>query len=421
MSMNWPIAFVQLFFTLGWTVYVIFLPGLLKLAGIDLSWLPWILIVDQLLFAAADLATGVWFDRSAEWLRKAANALTVLVLLSCAIFVTLPLMVQSSPAWVFVLALFIWVICSSVLRVPPLAMLAKFATPSQPATLHTPVAAYLFGLGVAGALAPYLTVLLKNRDPMLPFVVASISLAVATLVLRRALVKAGSVSSPPTAPSLPSSPISNIAFAAPLLIAVGLFAAGMQIHAGVNSAKLFTKVAPGVSLEWLMPLFWAGFSVAMFPASVWLTRRAERDANPHAPPANALWLAGVLGGMALVGCAMQPMLPTLIALQIIAGALWAVVLLAAITSATLIGRSGREGGWIGATMALLALATVGRIALALVISPGNNENPGRQIADLLPWISGTAWLLAAGTMVIVVMRRRGDGTDPRVSVTAKRK
>ena len=421
MSMNWPIAFVQLFFTLGWTVYVVFLPGLLKLAGIDLSWLPWILIVDQLLFAVADLATGVWFDRSVEWVRKAANALTVLVLMSCAVLVALPLMAQSLPAWVFVLALFIWVICSSVLRVPPLAMLAKFATPSQPATLHTPVAAYLFGLGVAGALAPYLTVLLKNRDPMLPFVVASIALAVATLVLRRALVKASSVSPPPAAPSSPSTPISNIAFAAPLLIAVGLFATGMQIHAGVNSAKLFTKVAPGISLEWLMPLFWAGFSVALFPASVWLTRRAERDANRHALPANALWLAGVAGGMALVGCAIQPMLPTLIALQIIAGALWAVVLLAAIASATLIGRSGREGGWIGATMALLALATVGRIALVLAISPGNSGDLGRQVSDLLPWISGAAWLLAAGTMVIVVARRRGDGTDPHVSVTTTRK
>ncbi|MCY7389584.1 MAG: hypothetical protein LH481_16265 [Burkholderiales bacterium] len=109
--MHWPIAFVQLFFTLGWTVYVIFLPGLLKVAGIDIAWLPCILIIDQLLFAAADFA-------------KAGNWLT---------------------------ALFVWVICSSVLRVPPLVLLAKYATPQQPATMRSPIAAYLFGLGVAGA------------------------------------------------------------------------------------------------------------------------------------------------------------------------------------------------------------------------------------------------------------------------------
>ena len=77
--MHWPIALVQFFFTLGWTVYVIFLPGLLKLAGIDAAWLPWVLIVDQLLFAAADLATGIWLDRSERLLRMAGNGLTTLV------------------------------------------------------------------------------------------------------------------------------------------------------------------------------------------------------------------------------------------------------------------------------------------------------------------------------------------------------
>ena len=69
--MHWPIALVQLFFTLGWTVYVIFLPGLLKVAGIDISWLPWILIIDQLLFAVADVATGI--RAYATWLARTAG------------------------------------------------------------------------------------------------------------------------------------------------------------------------------------------------------------------------------------------------------------------------------------------------------------------------------------------------------------
>ena len=45
--MVWRLALVQLFFTLGWTVYVIFLPGLFRQAGIDVAWLPWVLIADQ--------------------------------------------------------------------------------------------------------------------------------------------------------------------------------------------------------------------------------------------------------------------------------------------------------------------------------------------------------------------------------------
>ena len=152
--MHWPIALVQLFFTLGWTVYVIFLPGLLKVAGIDISWLPWILIIDQLLFAVADVATGVWLDRSEQFMRKAGNWITALVLVACAVFVLLPVMAKSMPAWLFLPALFVWVICSSVLRVPPLVLLAKYATPQQPASMRSPIAAYLFGLGVAGA-SPY--------------------------------------------------------------------------------------------------------------------------------------------------------------------------------------------------------------------------------------------------------------------------
>ncbi len=410
--MNGPIAFVQLFFTLGWTVYVIFLPGLLTRAGIDVSWLPWILIADQLLFAVADLACGLWMDRSAQLVQKAAHWMTATVLLSCAVFVALPLIAPSLPVWIFVPALFLWVVCSSVLRVPPLAMLGKFAVPSQPNTLHTPVAAYLFGLGIAGALAPYLTVLLKNRDPMLPIIVASVALAVATMVLRRALVRAGTASSHSsesdtiatgTATLTPST--TRIAIARPLLIAIALFALGMQIHSGMNSAKLFTMAASGVPLEWLMPLFWAGFSVAMFPVSVWLTRHAKRDTQSVVPPTQILWLAGALGGAAFVGCAMQPTLPLLIALQIIAGATWAAVLLAAITSATMIGRTGREGGWIGATMALLSMAAVGRIALVLAIAPGTSSDAGRWIADALPWLSGGAWLLAAAMLMVFAVRR----------------
>lgn len=410
--MNWPIACVQLCFTLGWTVYVIFLPALLTRAGIDASWLPWILIVDQLLFAAADLACGIWMDRSVQFFRKVATWLTALVLLSCAGFAALPFLAQSLPAWFFVCALLGWVLCSSVLRVPPLAMLGKFAVPSQPETLHTPVAAYLFGLGIAGAIAPYLTVLLKNRDPLLPFIVASVALAMATLVLKRALVRAGTASSHAagsgtiatrTATLMP--PTARSAIARPLLIAIALFALGMQIHSGVNSAKLFTKAAPGVPLEWLMPLFWAGFSVAMFPVSVWLTRHAQCDTQSVVPPTQILWLAGALGGAAFVVCAMQPTLPLLIALQIIAGAMWAAVLLAAITSATMIGRTGREGGWIGATMALLAMATVGRIALVLAIAPGTSSDTGRWIADAMPWLSGGAWLLAAAVLMAFAARR----------------
>ena len=398
--MHWPIALVQLFFTLGWTVYVIFLPGLMKVAGIDISWLAWILIIDQLLFAAADVATGIWLDRSERFMRTAGNWITALVLVACAVFVLLPLMAKSMPAWLFLPALFVWVICSSVLRVPPLVMLAKYATPQQPASMRSPIAAYLFGLGVAGALAPYLTVLLKNRDPLLPFVIASIALAVTTMVLRRQLIKPAFVSAPVRLPTSSSTPGALL-----LLIAVGLFAFGMQIHAAVNSAKLFTRIAPGVPLEWLMPLFWAGFSVAMFPVTYWLSRGQSPVGHISANTANLLWQAGLIGGIAIVACSMAPPLPWLITLQIVAGAAWGAVFLAAIAAAVALGHSGREGGWIGATLALIALATVARIALVLALAPANSGAVGSTIAAQLPWVAGATWLLGAGLLGLLFVRR----------------
>ena len=397
--MHWPIALVQLFFTLGWTVYVIFLPGLLKQAGIEASWLPWILVVDQLLFAAADLATGLWLDRSLRLLRAAGNILMVLVLAACGVFMLLPYIAQAMPSWLFVAALFVWVVCSSVLRVPPMVLLTKFATPQQPGGMTTPVAAYLFGLGVAGAIAPYLTVVLKNRDPLLPFVLASVALAVATFAWRHQLIKQ-------TAEVVPSGPTARPGMSAltwGLLIAVALFAFGTQIHASVNSAKLFAGVAPGVPLEWLMPLFWGAFSVAMFPASRWLSR----DEANAAPADNALWLAGLVGGIALVACATAPPLPLMIALQIIAGAAWAVVFLAALAAVAALGRSGREGTWIGATLALFALATVGRIVLVWALSPGIGGATGSAIAAQLPWASAMLWLLAAALLLSVLRFRQG--------------
>ena len=391
--MNWRLAMVQLFFTLGWTVYVIFLPGLLKQAGIDASWLPWVLIVDQLLFAAADVATGLWLDRSQQWLLRAGNWLTVLVLAACAVFVLLPFTAQSMPA-LLVPALFVWVICSSVLRVPPLVLLAKYAAPQQPSSLNSPIAAYLFGLGVAGALAPYLTVVLKNRDPVLPFLMASLALGAATLALRGQLMKTNLAANTQIEPTARG----GFATALPLLVAVALFAFGIQIHAAVNSAKLFSRVAADVPLEWLIPLFWGGFSIAMFPVSAWLSRSSAPGVA-----GNTLRIAGLTGGIALIACAAAPPLPLMVALQIVVGAAWGTVFVSAIAFAAQIGRTGREGGWIGATLALMALAAVGRIVLVLTVLPGNAE-----IAGQLPWFTGAVWLLGAGVLVLMTARQKSD-------------
>ena len=146
--------------------------------------------------------------------------------------------------------------------------------------------------------------------------------------------------------------------------------------------------------------------MAMFPASYWLARGTARVGSISTSSANLLWQAGLIGGLALVACAIAPPLPVFVALQIVAGAAWGVVFLTAITAAIALGHTGREGVWIGATLALIALATVARIALALSLAPTNSGALGGTIAAQLPWVAGAAWLLAAGSLGMLLVRRR---------------
>jgi MFS family permease len=57
------VAIVQFLFGTTWTMYVIYLPHLAQNAGIGREWVPWILVADQLVFAAMDVVTGFWVDR----------------------------------------------------------------------------------------------------------------------------------------------------------------------------------------------------------------------------------------------------------------------------------------------------------------------------------------------------------------------
>ena len=138
--------------------------------------------------------------------------------------------------------------------------------------------------------------------------------------------------------------------------------------------------------------------MAMFPASVWLAKRSEHSARGEARAASisAMWMAGIAGGMALLACAFSPSLSLLIVLQIIAGAAWAFLFLAAISAAADFGRTGREGSWIGTMLALFALAAAGRIAFVLLMS---GDNVARAVAGQLPWVAAIFWLLATALIL----------------------
>jgi hypothetical protein len=130
-----------------------------------------------------------------------------------------------------------------------------------------------------------------------------------------------------------------------------------------------------------MPVFWVGFNLLMF-AGVRLVKRIGAG--------DAMALAAACGALATLAAALAPSLPMLLAAQFLAGGCWGVALVAAYTAAVALGRTGREGRFLGTLFAVLAAAVALRIA---AVTTGAEREPS--FSALLPWLPEAAWLAAA--------------------------
>src|SRR5436190_8320440 len=178
------LAVLQLVFTLGWTTYVIYLPKLAAEVGIAPTTVILILMMDQAVFTISDTAMGIAADKVARFVGRLGLFVGVLTAISCTAFVALPFVAGSGPgaqAW-FIVLILIWVVTSSALRAPPLTLLGKHRARSSIPFLS---ALAMLGYGLAGAVSPYLGVVLRNEDPRLPFVVSAVVLLLTTLALSK--------------------------------------------------------------------------------------------------------------------------------------------------------------------------------------------------------------------------------------------
>src|ERR1044071_9024322 len=162
------VGIVQFFFAVTWTVYVVYLPQLVEQAGIARSWVPWILVADQLVFAVVDVATGFWVDRVRHSIARLGPAILAVSVLSGVAFIALPFM-HASPA-LLLAAIFVWAVTSSALRSPPWALLSRHAATPRIPWVSTVA---LTGTAVATALSPYLGAALRGIDPRVPFLVST--------------------------------------------------------------------------------------------------------------------------------------------------------------------------------------------------------------------------------------------------------
>jgi MFS family permease len=381
------LAILQLVFTLGWTTYVIYLPKLAAEVGIAPSAVILVLMLDQAIFTITDTAMGIAADRIARFVGKLGVFVGALTALSCAAFVALPFVAGTGPGaqgW-FIALIVIWAITSSALRAPPLTLLGKHRAKSSIPFLS---ALAMLGYGLAGAVSPYLGVALRTQDARLPFVISSVVLLITALALSR--VERGlPQSSIPNQPAEAAKPLGKVSVI--FIASMVILALGYQLHFSINSAPFYLRFAKPDDLQWLMPVFWIGFNIAMFPASVVTRRRGGLI---------VMGTAGLLGALAVLGAELAGSLNLLIITQFIAGAAWGCMLMSAIAAALAIGDSGAEGKVLGLVFSALALATFARMA---AVAGGLQKLP--EYAPLLHWAPVACWSVAgAGLLVIAASR-----------------
>lgn len=401
------LAGVQLVFALGWIVYALYLPELAAKVGLERRWVPWILALDQLIFIVTDLVVGVWSDKAAAVQGRIAKAVLGTTLVSALAFLLLPWAAPQGSAALFLGLTVLWAVSSSALRAPPLTLLGRYvAKPSQPAM----VAFMALGLGLANAASPYVGLALKGVDPRWPFLISALALAAVTLGMgaaERSLAaqrsaRAGRDVAGAADAAGPAGPAN--AAGAPLraglsgtsalfLAAVVVVAASFQTHVFLASAPLYRAAGGGDWLAQLMPVFWVGFNLALWPAGRWVRRQGA----PMALAQGAVLGALAVGGAHIAGSS----LALLVVAQLIAGAAWALMLCSAFIGALGFGHTGREGFFNGALQSLLAVAALSRLMLVVWVAP----TP----AQLVGWagLPALTFALAALLLVAGLSRLRG--------------
>jgi len=381
---------VQLLFALGWVVYAAYLPELAAQVGLERRWVPWILALDQLIFIVTDLVVGVWSDKAAAVQGRLAKVVLATTLVSALAFLLLPWLAPGGSAVLFVAVTLVWAVTSSVLRAPPLTLLGRYvAKPLQP----TMVALLALGLGLANAAAPYVGLALKGVDPRWPFLVSALSLAAVTLGMvaaerRLAQVRdegTSAAAAPATLPAL--QPAGGL-----FLFAVLVASASFQVHVFLASAPLYRAAGGAEMLVHLLPVFWVGFNLALWPASRWARRTG---------PPLALAQGAVLGALAVAAAHLAPTLALLVVAQLVAGAAWALMLCSAFIGALQFGHTGREGFFNGSLQSLLAVAALSRLMVVVWIAP----TP----AQLVSWAGAPALTFALTALLLVagLARLRG--------------
>jgi MFS family permease len=374
-SISLRVAALQFGVVLSWTMYVMFLPGLLDRAGIDRHWLIWILILDQAVFAVSDWWAGSYADRASRQMRRVGPPLAAMAVLSSLAMASLPWVAELERPALLVAVVVFWVASSSTLRAPAFSLLSKVGGIKTRAGV---VSVSLVGLSLASAMGPLVTSLLRGVDPRMPIVLAAIALAVAALLTSQIETRAKADDDELFTPSQDW---------VPLVLAAYVAALGTQLHNTLIGEALAPRF-PAISPDLMRSTFWIGFTAGLLVAA-----RTATLPNPLRPVKWAL----VLGAGALVVMRGADTIPLLTLAQLAAGGTWGVILTATIVSALSRESSMYAGTSVGLLFSALALAAMTRL---IIIAAGIHHTA------FMPWMPSALWLLAGLLMAWPEVRRR---------------
>ncbi len=380
------LAVIQFFFFTTWIVYVVYLGDMLEDIGIGRDKLLWFILLDQVIFTISDTAMGFNADRIERLIGRIGPMIIGINAISCLAFALLPFISEINNGLggqiIWVSLLIVWIASSSVLRAPPIVLLMKHAARPQVPVLS---ALMLLGLALGGAVSPYLGLVLKQMSPLVPFLLTGATLFLTTigLIWMERLTRSGAVEKEPVE-RIPKK------YFRPMLIALlgaGLFLGfGFQTHIFFNSKAHFLEFVTPDMLVWLLPVFWVGFKLFVYPGAAFARRFGTLD---------AMLLATPLGIICFSLIAANINLNSLIVAQLFAGAVWGILFMAGISFSISLGRGGDEGKVLGLWFSVLALSAVIRIIFAM---SGATKQAEMQV--VIDWLPALSWGIASSLLYI---------------------
>lgn len=365
---------VQCLLAMTWTMYALFLPGMLEQVGLDRRWVIGILVADQLLFAISDWFAGAYSDRLIRLHGTIGRPVAVVTCITALLMAGMPWLARQGAPTPFLLVVLLWSIGSSALRAPVFSLLGKIGGVSRKSGV---VCVGLISVSVAGALGPAFTELLRGIDPVLPMALGGAALALAAALAIR--VETG-------LSGIGNAEERRIPRAVTMTIALAVLAAalGTQLHSLMAVRPSFARFVPEAAGWWASSI-WLGFALGL-P----LARSAAASERALCLAAWAIAAAAALGLLA----PWSPSFGVLLLIELAIGAAWAVF--SVVTLVIAISLGGANGAGTPAGMIFSALAAAAVIRLLLVWT-GMPEGMARDGLIAACWLVGAGLAWVAGS------------------------